>query len=361
MSETVAAEVFRVARESIVVLPPPFDGVIAEARAQRRRRRRPVQASVAAAAAGVAGVGWAATRPPTEEPTDSRWTVIRQPNPVDVAWYAGGQLHLAKVTVAMPAIGDLVAVEDGAAFTDATGTVYFAAADGAVTELGRTGAQDRVAASDQTDWVAWVDPSGDVPRLVVHNLVSGEDFATRDLAEGGAVVAVDQARVYYTTPAGDFVWEPGQDPVRLERTGLLDVESGAQVYAADDGIDMVQAFFSTSLVRPGVGAMISPGGSFVLSRAGARATPFRPLLYAVRTGDRMRSGLSGGELALGATFGPNHTVSYLVAPRADLGSGPDLDGNTEPLVVLRTCDLTPVVCHDVIPLARRGERPLLAH
>ena len=88
--------------------------------------------------------------------------------------------------------------------------------------------------------------------------------------------------------------------------------------------------------------------------------PFRPLLYDVRSGERMRSGLAAGELALDAAFGPNHTMSYLVTPRADLAGGPDLDGNNAPLVVLRTCGLAPVVCHDVIPLARPGERSLLA-
>lgn len=356
------AEDFRTASESIDVLAPPLVLVLAEAAAQRRRHRRIVLASVAATVVAVGLVGWLASRPPpAEHPSDLPWTVVRQPNPVDVAWYAGGRLHLSRVTVEMPAIGQLVAVHDGALITDAEGAVVFVAEDGAATELGRTDPGVPVAASDQTDWVAWIDGSSDVPRLVVHNLVSGKDFATRDLPDGGQLTGVDQARVYYATPDGEFVWQPGEDPQELDRTGLLDVESGTRAYDVPDGIEVQQAFYSAAYVRPGTGAVLSPGGSFVLSRAGDGTAPFRPILYDVRSGDRMRSGLSGGELALDATFGPNHTVSYLVAARADLAGGADLDGNSAPLVILRTCDLAPVTCHDVLPLARPDERPLLAH
>ena len=359
MSEMLAAEVFRVARESIDVLPAPFEAVLAESRSQRRRRRRTVLVSVVAGVLVVAGVAWAASRP--AEPAVARWTVTREPNAADVAWYAGGQLHLDRVAIDMPAVVELATVADGAAFTNRHGTVYFAAADGSVTEIGSAGPDGRIEASDQTDWVAWVDPTHDVPRLILHNLVSGKDFATLDLPDGGTVIAVDQAHVYYATPAGEFRWGPGDDPVRLDRTGLLDAKAGVLVYATGDGIEMMQSVYSTSVVRPGVGARISPTGGVVLSAAGSADPPFRPLLYAVRSGDSRRSGLTGGELALDATFGPNHTISYLVVPRADLAAGPDLDGNPDPLVVLRTCDLDPVVCHDVLPLARPGERPVLAH
>jgi len=358
------AEDFRIACETIDVLAAPIDAVIAEAKAQRRRHLRVVLASVVAAVLAVSGIVWLASRPAPEQSSDRDWSVVREPNPVDIPWYAGGELHLARVVVTMPPIGDLVAVGDGAVFTGTDGTVYFAGADGVVTELGETDPDARVAASDQTDWVAWVDTSSDVPRLVVHNLVSRKDTAERDLPEGGEVVAVDLARVYYRTPRGDFVWAPGEDPAQLDRPGLLDVTSGAQAYQVEGGvearIEMVQSFYSVSFVRPGTGATISPGGNFVLSRAGDGTAPFRPLLYDVRSGERMRAGLAAGELALDATFGPNHTMSYLVTPRADLAGGPDLDGNNAPLVVLRTCGLAPVVCHDVIPLARPGERSLLA-
>ena len=55
MSEQLAEELFRKASESIDVLAPPLQGVVAEARAQRRRRRRVIGASVAAAVVVVAG------------------------------------------------------------------------------------------------------------------------------------------------------------------------------------------------------------------------------------------------------------------------------------------------------------------
>lgn len=355
-----SAEDLRIVSESIEVLAPPLDDVVAEARTRRRRRRRTIVASVAAAAVVVGAVGWGLSRPPAENPADAEWVVVRQPNPVDVPWYAGGLLHLAAVAIRMPAVGDLAAVDDGAVFTDADGTVWFASGDGDVSELGRTTPGARVAVSDPIDWAAWVDPSADVPRLVVHNLATGRDTGM-DLPGSGSVLAVDQARVYYATPDGDFLWEPGGEPVRQERTGLLDAESGSRVYADARGIEIVQLVFSVAHLRAGTGALLSPGGNFVLSRAGDGSVPFRPLLYDARTGERMRSGLAAGELALDATFGPNHTVSYLVAPRSELGAPPAVDGSTEPLVMLRTCDLAPVVCHDVIPLARPGERPVLGH
>jgi hypothetical protein len=52
---------------------------------------------------------------------------------------------------------------------------------------------------------------------------------------------------------------------------------------------------------------------------------------------------------------------YLVARVADLAGGADLDGNLDPLLVLRSCDLDSGRCTDLAPVQSGTDRPVLAH
>jgi hypothetical protein len=369
MSEHLAEQIFRTASESIDVLSPPVDAVVAEAGEQRRQRRRTAFMAVAGGAAVVAGVvglaTWMTTRPSSEPSarTAAHLTLVK--NPLDVAWYATGRLHLADVTVDLPAVTTLVGVGGGAVYGDSAGTVGYVAEDGSVTVLGTKSPTAPVVVSERDGWAAWVDAPGDGTELVVHDLVHDRTLGFVSVPRGSFPIAVDQSHVFYATPDGDFTWTPGTDPEPLGRDGLLDVDSATRVYQAGRrGVEMVQSFFSVSFRRPGDGAQLSPGGTFLLTRppgSGDDDGPFRPLLYDARSGDAVPAGMPAGAVAIDAAFGPNHTVSYLVVRRAELSESVEPDAGTHPPAVLRTCEVGTSDCHDIVPLARSRERPLLAH
>jgi hypothetical protein len=374
MTEQLAHEVFRTASESIDVLSPPVEGAIGQARTMRRKRRRVVTASVAAAVVVIAGVTWATTRPADVKPPEpSPTNVIPSPNPAAIAWYADGRLHLDTFAVELPPLTDLVEVYGGAVYGDRQGVVAYVAADGTRTVIGEKVAAAPLVGSDESAWAAWVDPRGDHPTLVVYDVVGGKVLdrlelpspgaGQQDLDVGSHPVAIDQDHVFYVSQEGDFAWAPLTDePVRLDRQGLLDSSSATRVYEEPQRIDMVQSFFSVHFVRRGEGATLSAGGNYVLTRAPGEwsaGAPFRPLLYDARSGDRLESGVSPDELVLDASFGEEHDVIYIVGRAADLNAG--ADGTDDLLLTLRSCQLGTADCHDVALLPQAGERPLLAH
>lgn len=349
-----AAEVREVA-ESIVVAAAPVDEVLATARSRHRRRTRVVVVGlVAVLVAG--GVGWLVVREQQDEPLPAA-KVTRAPNPVDVAWYAGGLLHLDQVKVEVPPLTDLSELNGGAVYADEDGVVAFVAADGDRRRLGSKVVGSPLVASADEGWAMWLEPGG-ASRLLVYDVSAGEELAThRDDATEVRPVAIDQGFAYFDTPDASYVWNPGQGaPEELDRAGLADVEAATRVYQLDGArIEMEQGVFSTSFVVPGTSALLSPGGSFVLSRpaGGDPGSVYRPLLYDTRSGQRLPAGLTREERVQDATFGDNYRLVYLVAPDAD--TGPD------DLLVLRTCDLDAAECSDVTPVTQAEERPLLAH
>jgi DNA-directed RNA polymerase specialized sigma24 family protein len=364
LSGPLAEEIFRTASESIDVLPPTIDVVAARSRELRLRRWRVVAASVLAIVLVLSGLTWLATRA-SEEPQATPPEVIRSPNPVDVAWYGNGRLHLADIAIALPPITELAQISGGAVYGDRLGNVNFAASDGVVTLIGRKVTGTPLVTSDDVGWAAWVDPRGEVPQLVVYDIDAGAVLASLDVsASGTEPIAIDQGRVFYRTPSGDWAWTPPSgEPTRLERTGLLDAGAALTVYQAGSKIEIVQPFFNVSYLRRGEGARVSPGGSYVLSRrpgAWTPGEPFRPLLYDARSGARFPSGIGPGLVAIDAGFGINHGVVYLATRVADLHSGADLGGNVAPLVILRACEPRGE-CHDVAPLPGSAARPVLAH
>jgi hypothetical protein len=375
MTEQLAREIFRTASESIDVLAPPVEGAITEAHGLRRPGRRVAFRSVVAAVVVIAGLTWVGSRSQEEPPQPAPPDVVESANPAAIAWYAGGKLHLDDVTVELPPLTDLVEVGDGAVYGDREGTVAFVAADGTRTVIGEKVAGAPLVGSDQDGWAAWVDPRGDQPALVVYDVVKGEALGrlelpspgagSQDLDVGSYPIAIDQDHVFYRTEQGYFAWEPpDEEPALLARRDLLDAASATKVYGRGRRIDMVQGIFTVSFVRPGAGADLSFGGNFVLTRAPGEwepGVPFRPILYDTRTGLSLETGVGPDELVIDAAFGAEQDVVYVVGLAADFGGGADLDGASDPLLTLRSCQLGTADCQDVALLPREGERPLLAH
>ena len=365
MSQQVAEEVFRLAASSIEVLPPPYDAVVDTARQQRGRRRRITALSVAAVVAAVGAGTWVSARPdpPPEPPKAPSTHPVAVHNPIDTWWYADGRLHLHGVELDLPGVTDLAATGAGVGYLDGKGSVGTVDAAGKVALVGSAQPGSTVLGSSLKGWAAWVEPGTGRDRIVVWSVGVGEQLGTLPVAAGTRLVAIDQGRVYYANDSGAFDWSPvpvGTWPEPLGPPVLADVGTATRVYQRARRIEMVQPFFSVSFVRTGQGASVSPGGNFVLTRRPGPwvpGTPYSPLVYDTRSGQRLRSGIAPDERVVDAAFGQNQNVAYLVVHVADL-AGANLDGGTSPLLVLRSCHLDTGACQDVVPV-RNATGPAL--
>ncbi|CUR59903.1 hypothetical protein NOCA1190159 [metagenome] len=111
--------------------PEPWLERAEQARAVRRRRgARRGAAWLVGVAVLVAGWAWWAGRPPPGE-------VRQEDNPLPVAWYAQGYLHLEEVVVELPDVEAFVAWGSGAAAVLRSGEVVRIDADGDVHDIHR--------------------------------------------------------------------------------------------------------------------------------------------------------------------------------------------------------------------------------
>ncbi|MBZ5740355.1 hypothetical protein [Nocardioides mangrovi] len=357
-------DAFRLAGEEIEVPAAPYDAIVAGAGEARRRRVRLVVGVIAAAAVGIGLITWLDTRPRHED-TDggglAAVPVTRTPNPVDLAWFADGVLHLQAASLELPHLTDLVDVAGGAVYADTGGVVAFVDADGHRRLLGHLDPGGSLVGSRASGLVAWVDSDAG---LVAAD-VSSDTIASPPGAppRGALPIAIDQDTVYYRLDGRTFGWKPSdQSIVSQPPLQLLDIAAATRAYQVGTRIDLVQPFFSVEYRRPGLGAELSNGGVYVVTRQPGGDFPlgaFRPLLYNVRSGSRVPTGLGPNEVALDAAFGNGSSVVYLVAEVDDLETAAG-DGTYEPRGLLRTCSINGR-CTDAAVVQLGGGEPLLAH
>lgn len=367
MSEQLAEVLFRSAAESVEVSPPPYDAVVERSRQQRRRHRRVVAGGAAAALVVVGLATWAATRPePAPGPLPSHVVAVR--NPVSVPWYADGRLHLRAVTVDVPDVTDVAAVGQSVVYVDEQGAVGIVDAAGERRIVGEAVPGSRVLGSAANGWAVWLQPDdgdGGVS-IVVWSVAVDGIVAQHAAAPEAELVAVDQDLVYFQNDMGAFLWSAGVSGTQPELLGLhplADVASATRVFQHGHRIEMVQPFFNVSFVRVGDGATVSPGGTSVLTRRPGPwepGTPYVPLMWDPRSGDRRPTGIASDERVVDGAFGPNRDITYFVEDVADLG-GVTVDGELAPLLVLRTCELEASQCQDVLPVRTGGGRAMFAH
>lgn len=199
--------------------------------------------------------------------------VVEAENPLPLAWYGDGRLHLADVTVAVPAVVDLVSVPSGAVMVDGDGVVTLVEHDGATNRLGRTVPGEGLVAEPDNGWVAWADPGTGDPEVVVVDTRAGEEVGRRSLAspgEGGGQpvagsgpVAVDGERVYYSARGNDYVWEPLRGDAFALEGNLADVAGGARLSRAPDGYLLQAGAYRRGTPIPGTEGRLTPDGRFV--------------------------------------------------------------------------------------------------
>jgi hypothetical protein len=365
-------EEVREAAASVAVMTPSLDEVRQVQREQRRHRRGLATRWVAGAVVVVGVATWWGTRSAHHDPDVlGVAATVAGENPADVAWYANGRLHLAHVAIDLPPLRELVAVNGGAVYVDQDGAVVHVADDGARTRLGSTDAGSPLVGSDEEGWVSWSDTAGVEPVLVLYDLTSRQRIRAvtppdpeRESATRLLPVAIDQGLLYFRTEQGtsyavspDGVAQPvGQD--------LLDVRSATRVFQSDPGsIRMLQSFFSTVTSGLGVGAQLSPDGNLALTRVPSPQSQFGTVqLYDTRSGELLPTGLGADEVAIDATFGPENTVTYIVARLADRPSSDEFVRQSfSGALELRSCSVEVPVpsCQVDAKFPSTGSTPLL--
>ena len=382
MNQSSVEEIFRDAVASVDTLPPPLEAFRDHAAQEQRKRRRRARlvAAVAVVPVVLATATWIGTRSDGDSTAQAPPVVTMVENSADIAWWGDGRLHLANVTVEVPPSGrpldHLAEINGGAVYGDDTGAVVFVGDDGEVTRIGTKAPGARLVASDETGWVAWVDPRDRSPELVVYDLTARDVLASRPLPSAGAgagpggagagshPIALDGDKVYYTAADAEHEWTvPDGETVPVQPSGLLAVANGTRVWQVDPTtITMVQPFFSLSFERAGSGAQISPDGNRVLTRtSGVGQGGGRVRLYDTRSGESLWTGLTRRDVPIAATLGPETEVSYLLAYRDDESRREAFvrQSSSSP-VELRTCDHETRRCRAVAQIPLVGAAPVLA-
>lgn len=348
------------ALEAIPVRSAPIDEIVGRWHERRRRRTRLVAIGVAAVLVVVAVGTWLGTRPPVDElPTPE---VTEQTNPADFAWYANHELHLDEVTVELPQLTSIVEVPDGAVVADREGRVLLVDQAGKVTRLGLTRRASIVVGSDDRGLVAWISAEDGRPELIVHDTVRGRELARHTVLDDAQLVALDGDEVFYLAQNRTWSWafdtslEPGTEP------GGLVTDIASRVRAAqfsDTSVLVSQPLFDIQITVPGSDPMLSPDGDFLLTRVDY-GLPDEVRLYVAASGEEISTGVEREEIAVAASFGDDHTITYVIAHREHRPVGTDFVRLSEsgPLL-MRTCDLDLLTCETVTQISNNRGQPVL--
>lgn len=291
----------RLALEGVPVDPLRPRDVAERSRARRRRTWTRALGAVAALLVLVAAVGWVLGR------ADSVGRVTPATNPLPVAWYADGVLHLAEVTVEVRPVGQLVTVPDGVVMSDDRGDVTMVGTSGELVRIGESVPGTALVVEPDNGWVAWADPGEGAPELVVHDTRLGEEIGRRSLAvpgEGGGQpvgsngpIAIDDERVYYSAGETDFVWEPILDEAFALSGSLADTAAGARMSHVPDGyLLQAQPFLSGSTVS-GTEGRLTPDGRYAFVVVNQEV-----LVHDVGTGRQIERMYSPSDRAVGWTY-----------------------------------------------------------
>jgi len=346
--------------EAIPVRTAPTDEVVTLARARRRRRTTWIVAGLAAVLV-VGGVAtWVGTRPPPRDEPESVVTVAD--NPADVAWYANHVLHLDRVAVEVTGVATMVEVPDGVVYADRDGRVVLVDQQGDLTVLGHTEPGLPVVGNRERGVVGWLEVRGGGPVLVAWDTLGGRELARQEVPEDARPVALDQSSIYYNQGNQAWSWdfgtgvEPGTEPGGT----LLDVSSAvrASVFSSSS-LRLAQPLFDIVVTVPGTGAQLSPDGDVVLTRVDF-TRPEEVRIYEAASGNQIPTGIRRKEIAIAASLGDGHQVTYVIAQRAHAPDSGDFVRLSEsgPLL-LRTCDLDTGACETLTQIANNDGAPVL--
>ena len=264
-----AAADVRDACEAVPAPPAPVSGVLARSR-RRRRTTWTRGAAVVAVVAVVLGATTWWTSGDDDQPAQGKVTPAT--NPLPVPWYADGTLHLARVDVRVAGLGTLLAVPDGVVYSDSEGHVVHVDDAGRQQTIGETVAGSRLAVEPDNGWVAWADPGDGDPELVVHDTLARLEVGRRSLDAPGDAggqpvgtagpIAIDDERVFYSSPDGDFAWEPAIDVSFALSGTMVDTAEDARVTRSDDVLRVTPLPYRTGTVIDADDARLTHDGRY---------------------------------------------------------------------------------------------------
>lgn len=348
----------------------------AEVAAQRPPRRVPRGLLVLVVVLVLlAGVGtWRGLQP--EEPPEAVEVVgparVRQlEHSVPIPWYAVGEVVVGFSALRVPGVRRLVAVRDAVVYGDGEGRVVRADPSGERLLLGRSAPGATIVAERERSWVSWVEAgTGD---LVVVDATDGTELGRRDLAPptaeappaGRGPLALEGPTLHYVDGAGSHEWRPLDDPTgqRAESPGpgtLLDVEGLTRVVQSGPGTITFDGPFGPPRTRNGVGAQLSFGGGYVLTRGGAdRYAAVR--VYDTANGRRRAAGVRPDEIVLDASFSTTGAITYVIGDGSQVAGADEFRRLSEARGwLLRTCFVGSGSCTDHLRVSSADGEPLLA-
>jgi hypothetical protein len=241
-----------------------------------------------AAALVLVAVGAAVVFRPEPAPPLDPLTVTPEDNPVGLAWWLDGTLHLDHGTVRVSGVRHLVTAGDLVVYGDGRGRVVAVGEDGSREDLGTMDVGTPLVSSPRAGLVAWLDPDAD--DLVVWSADTRGVVGTVGGADETQLVGWDRERLYFrrqgqelslTTIGGELSEADGPPQTRLGAEGrLADVAAGAELRTANGTIFVVQPTIIASTMVPGTSGQLSPDGRFVLTVG----NPGGPAAYDAITG-----------------------------------------------------------------------------
>ncbi len=298
---------------AIDVVPPSVDRVLSRASGTRRRQWI-VTGAVVAALALVAGVVYVVNRPPPLPPTLDALEVTSVVNPVGVAWWLDGTLHLDHGTARVPDIAQMAVAGFGIAYADTDGDVVSVTEDGTRERIGSIDRDTALVA--QVGQVAWLEPEGG--DLVVWSFVTKHVMWRQPRTADTRLIGWDRYSLYYRQDDADHslsfidVERPTTLDVRpvegLEDSQLVDVSAGVELRRQDGQLSVTLPFFSVTTVVPGVSGALSNDGNWVLTVDDAGV----PMVYDTRDGSQQGPWFRDAWSPVGASFTSDGRVVWIV-------------------------------------------------
>lgn len=261
----------RDACDAVPVSPAPVSAVLARSRGRRRTAWTRGLVLVGVVATILTATTWWTARPDGPEGGQ----VVTESNPLPISWYADEQLHLARVAVEVPGVQELVDVPDGVVYSDRDGLVVHVDSSGGQQQIGQTVAGSRLVVEHDLGWVAWADPGAGDPELVVHDTLEGTEVGRRSLAGSGEAggqpvgesgpIAIEGERIFYSSPDGDFAWEPPIDVSFALSGSLVDTADEARLTRSEDVLRMTPLPYLTGSVVEAEDARLTPDGRYAFA------------------------------------------------------------------------------------------------
>ncbi|WP_432479254.1 hypothetical protein [Nocardioides sp. GXQ0305] len=278
----------RDACEAVPVPPAPVAGVLARSRSRRRTAWTRGAAVVGVVAVVLAATTWWTSGDGGSE----QGAVTTATNPMPIPWYADGVLHLARVEVEASDVQTLLTVPDGVVYGDDEGRVVHVDDSGQQREIGETVPGSRLVVEPDNGWVAWADPGDGDPELVVHDTLARAEVGRRSLTAPGdsggqpvgddGPIAIDDERIFYSSPDGDFAWEPLIDVSFALSGTMVDTAEESRVTLADGVLRVTPLPYRTGVAIDADDARLTHDGRYAFA---VRESQFDVLeIYDVESG-----------------------------------------------------------------------------